>query len=403
MHTANVNTNPFWICAEHHLFDNTMKPTRCALPIDVYLIVWKRISLLFLGALAFSANAQAPDPTIPSWRNPDIPFHPWTYNAQIHKATWYPESVHWSPLGTDLLVTACPKVKKEDVNCTLFRYQLKEERWESLPELSDPANTIYGDAVYSPDANHIVAVETGNNCVECPNGVGSRLVLLSANGARVRYLTPHGFRIKPTFSKDGTRLIYWSLGLSTTGRTPIGLFDVWELDIETGVERQLTHFLASEIKAPPRYWPSGENILLVASEYARKPNKDDFRSKDPRYLVTYVSAFGRNGTVVTGLDGKVVRPYFWPSEDNWLFVLDISPDGQRVVYDDHYKCIKEKLINAPLVEGRCLVKKPNRMRVASYSPSGNALASVWGGSPALYRLGIVDIKDETIRFIDLLW
>ena len=354
-------------------------------------------------ALAFTANAQTSDAGIPSWRNPDIPYHPWTYNAQIHKATWYPESVHWSPLGTDLLVTACPKVKMDKVSCTPFRYRLKEERWESLPELPDTAGTRYGDAIYSPDAQHIVAVETGYNCPECANGVGSRLVLLNRDGGRVRYLTPHGFRIKPTFSKDGSRLVYWSLGLTTAGRTPIGLFDVWELDVETGVERRLTHFLASEIEAPPRYWPDGKRIMMVAGEYARTPNREDFRSKDGRHLITYASAFKRNGTVVIEPGIEVVKPYFLPSEDNWLFVLDISTDGGRVVYDDHRKCIKEKRIDVPSAEGNCLVKKPNRMRVASYSPSGNALASIWGPSPALYRLGIVDAKDETIRFIDLLW
>lgn len=297
---------------------------------------------MMLSALALAAGAQTVDPTIPSWRNPDMPFHPWTYNAQIHKATWYPESVHWSPLGTDLLVTACPKVKTDQVSCTLFRYVLEEERWESLPELANSAGNLYGDAIYSPDGGHIVAVETGHNCSECANGVGSRLVLLNRNGGRVRYLTPHGFRIKPTFSKDGSRLVYWSLGLSTTGRTPIGLFDVWELDVETGVERQLTHFLASEIKAPPRYWPDGERIMLVAGEYARKPNKEDFRSKDGRRFITYGSAFGGNGTVVVGPSSEIVRPYFWPSDDYWLLALDISSDGKRLIYDDHYKCIKEK-------------------------------------------------------------
>lgn len=303
-------------------------------------------------------------------------------NSRSHDSGWYPESVHWSPRGTDLLVTACPKAKAVGVNCTLFRYLLAEKRWASLSQLPDMHDTVYGDAVYSPDGRHIVAVETGHNCPDCSNGIGSRLVLLTADGERVRYLTPHGFRIKPTFSKDGTKLLYWSLGLSTNGRTPIGLFDVWELEIASGAERRMTKFLASEIYAPPRYWPDGKRIMLVAGDYAVKPNVEDYRSADGKSQIAYVSVFKRNGTVVTE-PGRVVRPYFWPSEDNWLMVQDISPDGESVLYEDGRKCIKIKKIFDPAGKGICVAKPPNGLQAASFNPDGRELASIWGGKSTM--------------------
>lgn len=49
------------------------------------------------------------------------------------------------------------------------------------------------------------------------------------------------------------------------------------------------------------------------------------------------------------------------------------------------------------------MRNPNRLRVASYSPTDSKVAAIWGPEPGWFRLGIVDIKDETIRFIDLLW
>jgi dipeptidyl aminopeptidase/acylaminoacyl peptidase len=325
------------------------------------------------------------------------------HTTKSHDSGWYPESVHWSPQGTDLLVTACPKLKKADVSCTLFRYLLAEKRWTSFPRMS--TDFIYNDAVYSPDAKYIAAVETGKNCPECSNGIGSRLVLLDAEGVRVRYLTPHGFRIKPTFSKDGKRLLYWSLGLSTSGRTPIGLFDVWELNINDKTERQLTHVLASEIEAPPRYWPDGQRIMLVAGDYALPPNREDFRSKDGKASYPYYGVFSRNGTVVIDPKAPILRPYFYPSEDNWLLALDISPDGKYVIYDNHKNCVALKGIPSSDKPAKCITEPPNRTRVASFAPDSQKVALIWGNSsiPEYSILGTLNLDSPQIEFIKLAW
>jgi hypothetical protein len=178
---------------------------------------------------------------------------------------------------------------------------------------------------------------------------------------------------------------------------------VWELNVETGVERQLTHFLASEIHAPPRIWPVGEKIMLVAGDYARVPNRDDFLSEDGKRMYAYVSVFKRNGTVVVEPLVGPVKPYFWPSEDIWLMVKDISPNGERVLYQSGYDCIKEKKIAEPTAAGICAFKRLNSLQVASYSPKGSQVAAIWGGNPLLYRLAVSNTENDEVFFIDLTW
>lgn len=290
------------------------------------------------------------------------------------------QSATWARDGSYLLADICPRRTSPSDNCTLYRYRLATARWEPLPQLAGNHTTGYLYPAFSPDGKSIAATEVGFNCDEAgcpPSKVGSRLVLLDAEGGRIRYLSGHGLRLRPSFSNDGKRLLYWRGDVLRGGRGIYGFWDVYELDLATGRERQMSNFAAEGIAAPPRYWPDGKRILLVARNYRIKPNATDYRHPgDPNYQAPYDGIHGRNGSVVIEPGERRVWPYFrLDPPHRWLLVRDISPDGKWVVFDRHGGLV-ERPVDDPLDQGRVLLPLGPLLLAAAYSPDGRQLALV---------------------------
>jgi len=231
-----------------------------------------------------------------------------------HAGTHIAQSAIWAPDGSYLLADICPRKFTANDNCTLYRYRFSTSRWESLPSLERHDGTGYQYPAFSPDGKTIAATEIGHNCdhAGCPDSrVGARLVLLDTDGRRLKYLSDNGLRLRPTFSPDGKRLLYWRGNTLQGARAIHGFWDVYEMDFATGRERQMSNFAASNIEAPPRYWPDGKRILLVALEYYITPNQEDYRhSTRPNSYTTYSGKHQRNGSVVIEPGERRIWPYF---------------------------------------------------------------------------------------------
>ena len=319
-------------------------------------------------------------------------------DASLHIA----QSAIWAPDASYLLADICARKFSAKDNCTLYRYRFATQTWESLPTLAPNDDTGYQYPVFSPDGKTIAATEIGYNCnhAGCPDSkVGARLVLLDTDGKRLKYLSDNGMRLPPTVCADGKRLLYWRGDTLQGGRAIHGFWDVYEMDLATGRERQMSKFAASNIAAAPRYWPDGKRILLVALDYHIKPNREDYRHPTiPNSYTTYGGIHRSNGSVVIEPGERRVWPYFKTEGPYvWLLVRDISPDGKWAVFDSGPALMARPTAD-PTGEARTLSTKVRDLRSARYSPDGGklALVPVGGGYVEILDVATTNIQRLTI-------
>jgi hypothetical protein len=314
---------------------------------------------------------------------------------------WYPKTVNFAPDERDFIVTACPdpRTATPPVRCTIMRYQIDSNQWQSLTNLNPQAS--YDDVAYTWDGDAIFAQEYAR-CEAPPANAPLRtqcnhLVLLDRNGKKLKNLSTDPFDTYafPSLTRDGTRILYWGVSNELQAGMGGGAWDVKELDIATQRTVQKTDYQAAFPKTTPRYMPDGKRLMLVAEEYPKRPNKEDFYSrtddKGVRYFYTYMSKFGRNMTVVVGGPRDPVRPYFptlkkverdgqtvWVpvAEHMWLMVRDISRDGKLAVFDRQGVGMCFRFIEEPLRKEECFTYKVAYTPSVSIAPSQKAVLVV---------------------------
>ena len=159
---------------------------------------------------------------------------------------WFPKTVSYAPDESNLVVTACTDTWKSTTpqRCTVMRYRIAEERWETLPAINTDAN--YDDVAYTWDGSAIFAQEYAR----CEGTVQegkvmrqycSRLVLLGHDGKKLKNLTQdlHNIYTYPSLTQDGMRILYWGISNQLKPGMGGGAWDVKELDIATQVTVQL--------------------------------------------------------------------------------------------------------------------------------------------------------------------
>lgn len=341
---------------------------------------------------------------------------------------WLPKTVAYDPDESNLIVTACtdPRQATSPMRCTILRYRLVEQRWETLPGINSEAN--YDDVAYTWDGQAIFAQEYAR-CEGTPadnpqRQYCSRLVLLDRNGKKLKNLTqePHNTYAFPSLTRDGTRILYWGVSNELVAGMGGGAWDVKELDIATQRTVQKTDYQAAFPKTTPRYMPDGKRLMLVAEEYPKRPNGQDFLKPDPitgkLREVYYVSKFGRNMTVVVDGPRVPVLPYFptlkkmdrdgqevWEpvTEHMWLIVRDVSRDGTLAVFDNRGIGMCFRFINEPLHPEECFTKKVAYTPSVSIAPSQKVVAVVNGADkPNIYwHLCLIDVTTGEIQIIGL--
>jgi len=372
-----------------------------------------------LTAQTLTHAQPVPDPTIghePGRRPP------------INTAGWYPTTVSYAPDESNVVVTACTAERHklwnppEPARCTVMRYQIQAQRWETLPEINNEA--FYTHVSYTFDGSAIFAQESQAQCTPgSPDSYLQKyctyLVLLDLNGKKIRNLTTHSDTyVHPSLTKDANKILFWGVSNQLYANMGGGAWDVKEFDIATQKVTQKTDYQAGFPQATPRYMPDGKRLMLAAEEYPKAPNQDDFyvtEEKRGRFRTNYVGKFGRNMTVVVDQPNAAIRPYFSTEKHMWLIVRDISRDGKLAVFDRRGVGMCFRFIEEPLREEQCFstfktgqeTKTGHISEVvsASISPSNRTVASIASNGKVgpTAALVLTDVATGATQIIGMRW
>ena len=164
----------------------------------------------------------------------------------------------------------------------------------------EPPDRLVRNASLSPDGKRLAVVVSQTR--SDPKRPMVQIAITDADGTNLRKITEGpGLRSDPRFSPDGKRLIYVaSMAVRREGAFGAKLFydprpftdwDIWEVDIETGVETQLTDFEFFGISTPT-YLPDGEHFIF-SGEWP-------FKGKDVGPRSAYAKAYKDNHIFIFG-------------------------------------------------------------------------------------------------------
>ena len=328
---------------------------------------------------------------------------------------WFPKTVSYAPDESNLVVTACTDTWRVTTpqRCTIMRYDIADKRWAGLAHINKEAN--YDDVAYTWDGQALFAQEYAR-CEGIPQDNPdrqscSRLVLLDLNGKKLKNLTqePNNVYAFPSLTKEGTRILYWGVSNQLSTGMGGGAWDVKELDLATQITVQKTDYQAAFPKTTPRYMPDGKRLMLVASEYPKRPNDADFFVDDEksgkRYRTNYAGRFGANMTVVVDGPRVPIQPFFPVKKNMWLVVRDISRDGTLAVFDRQGVGMCFRFIEEPLWEEACFTKKVAYTPSVSIAPSQKTVAVVNGdGEPDInWHIRFIDVASGDTQTIGMRW
>ncbi len=328
---------------------------------------------------------------------------------------WFPKTVSYAPDESNIVVTACTDTWKSTTpqRCTIMRYGIAAQKWETLPNINPDANyddvayTWNGDAIFAQESARCEGVPRGNPALTGCN----RLVLLDLSGKKLKNLTqePHGVYTFPSLTQDGTRILYWGVSNQLSANMGAGGWDVKELDIATQVTVQKTDYQAAFPKTTPRYMPDGKRLMLVASDYPKRPNDEDYFVTDERtgrrFRTDYAGRFGANMTVVVDGPRAPIQPYFPVEKNMWLMVRDISRDGTLAVFDRQGVGMCFRFVQEPLRKEECFTYKVAYTPSVSIAPSKKTVAVVNGAEKPSgnWHIRLIDVASGQTQTIGMRW
>lgn len=167
-------------------------------------------------------------------------------------------SISFSPDGKKILFN------RRNGGNTYYMIQVYDLRTGELSAYRSPNDEEWYDARYSFDGKRIVfgiMPHKGNQW----DIVNSQIAIMAPDGSNRRKITStKGFKTCPSFSHDGKKIIYVRAGkLRDEGKTVAKDYDIYEVDLETGVESRLTWFKFF-MMSPPYYFPDDESFIFSA-------------------------------------------------------------------------------------------------------------------------------------------
>lgn len=274
-----------------------------------------------------------------------------------------------------------------------------------LSAYQPPPDEHWSMARYSSDGKHIVftIVPRKGNRLDLDN---MQLAIMEPDGKNERKITTTNRpKIYPSFSHCGKKVIFAKAAdIRKSGHTPAAGYDVYEADINTGIETRLTWFNAFLI-SPPYEFPDGEAVIFGAYGIPGI-NPKISESHDNIYIVRKGEKSIPKPLVRLGSNTPFLVE--WSGTKNPL----VSWDGKRILFQGHAQ-------NADGIHGE-------GAQYYEYSTDGNyrrltyiTRSSIWSAavsfdgqfiavvfdpvfdSVELKRIGICNVKDGTMRTIDL--
>lgn len=239
---------------------------------------------------------------------------------------WFPLQVRFTPDDQQLLVNACQEAHPE--YCQLMLYDLQSRTWSLLP--GQDSKRTYQRPSFSPDGKHLIVSSHECKPAYC-NYIDARLTILDADGGNPRELPLESqfkgtdpnrdpgviARLRPSFSPDGKRLIYYRMVIWQLASRGMFLprYMLWELDLDTMEEKRLLPDSVFErIFSSPKYLPDGDRFL-----YSAWPS---------------IGVQRAHMIFMNARDDKKLSYFFVPKDDryHWSAIFDVSVDGHSVIY-----------------------------------------------------------------------
>lgn len=331
------------------------------------------------------------------------------------------ESVAWSSDGKSLLVGTCPKNQApttKSIPCTLWNYDLTSQTFHSLPHLLSSDTWEYRDAVYTPDGQHIVAVEFGPSCNEELHGCGKgqisamRLVLLSLDGHRERYLSGPGFWKMPSVTRDGRTVLVWHPGVLAGSQGVFPFYNVWQVPILSGgigEARMVLKLFADWPSSPPRDWIDGR--IMVSAFGGWRLNE---RSQPLYGKASYQDLHGSNYLLVLPPDEN--PPRIWPHFEDAntppekhvegkgkshgsVIPFDLSSDRRVLLYST-YEGFVLRRTDKPVGRGDLAFRSDYALAGAALSPDGERIAGRFSHGKYIC---LIDVKSGHTDFVIPSW
>lgn len=251
-------------------------------------------------------------------------------------------------IASMLLIGGCEKVKKGDYIGQIrfsydgkkllfdrkkddqpYRIHVYDLETEELSAYQPPPNERWSMAAQSFDGGKIAFIITpiagGYLSLE-----DSQIAVMEVGGTNIRKITrSRRYKIFPSFSHSGEKIILGSAGkIREKGHTVAADYDVYEVDIKTETEKQLTNFRFYMMSAP-YYFPDDKAFIFSAESPSHYDGTDkiDEISKIRKKL-----KFMYNENKIYLMKGgeKVLKPHFqfYKSSDNPL----LDKDGTTLLF-----------------------------------------------------------------------
>jgi hypothetical protein len=201
-------------------------------------------------------------------------------NAQpVSKANHHPV---WSPDGTQLL--SCQQERTDDDSDWKFTtWDTPLDNTGQQHKTAIPKTDIVWD--WSPDGQWLVT----SSRRDVPNGMGWQLYLMRPDGSESHYLTRGGVNFYPTFSPDGTQIVYTD-NSSFKHRVKVVGID--------GKNRREIFRAKGLMRLTGVGWsPDGKQLACTVSDWQlREDGRKVFgiRGADPNYRLLVVDSDGEN-------------------------------------------------------------------------------------------------------------
>jgi Tol biopolymer transport system component len=220
-----------------------------------------------------------------------------------------------------------------------------------------------------------------------------QIAVMDANGKNYRKVTTGpGAKLYPIFSHNGKKILYaCAARIRESGRTPAADYDVWEVNLETGAQTQLTFYEYFNM-GNLTYFPDDERFIFYGDipclyEGLRcYPNEDAFRVR-MRELNRQGKSIG--GVVVMKGKELIKNPYVFPKQITPHKPL-LSKDGSVLIYGEYPS---EKFYIYSEDREHRYIAGGGGIDAAAISPDGNLLAMISVG----LRIKVYTIIDGKLK------
>lgn len=308
----------------------------------------------------------------------------------------YMGNISFSPDGKRLLFD----YGKGDDDRMITIYDLEKE---SLNAYKPPKNEVWAMAKYSKDGKNIVflsiPVIDGKQ-----NLRNAQITIMDIDGTNMKKITrTSDLKLYPSFSHSGEKVIFCKADIREKGRTPVAGFDVYEVDINSGIESRLTWFKFFSM-GQPKYLP-GDRQFMVAAEYpSQNPGMtEEERSTNQKIENLSRSKYHGQLLYIMERNQRVLKPYV----EDYSFSMhpSMTADGKQIFFlgignpqtnGDWYRYYKYN----PNGKHQSVAHLKTTVYSADVSPYGHYLVIVCGENNGRH-LVIYDIADGRSKEIKL--